>query len=477
MNRFPSHLFGRLFWTHLLLGASGILATLALIVGFSETTLRLGNRTFIAGVSLTFALIVLTAFFSWLGARPLKSLLTRARYGRVDPLTDDTPDEWSELEHSIAKIERDLSDRTERLGRERDELTVLMASIAEAIVAVDSSERLLFFNSQFGLLTGLRDDRKHLWEILRQPEILEAFRSVLTTGTAVHLRALALERVEGDGRTSPRYFSLSVNPLRRAADATPYGAVGIFHDVTELKRAEQIRIDFVANVSHELRTPLTAIKGFSDTLLSDLKSQRPILPEVVEPIQRNAERLMALIQDLLDLSSLESTTKSARIVFDPLALTQKVVERLTHAAQSKKHEIRVDGTLKSLRADPGQIEQVLTNLIDNAIKYTPDGGRIDIRWGFHHSSARLEVSDNGPGIPGEHLPRLFERFFRVESSRSREQGGTGLGLAIVKHIVLKHEGRVWAESKLAQGTRFICEFPELPTKKESEHGSPTDLGQ
>ena len=262
------------------------------------------------------------------------------------------------------------------------------------------------------------------------------------------------------------FYSLSVSPLKNNEDKV-YGAVGVFHDVTALKAAEQIRIDFVANVSHELRTPLTAIKGYAETLALDMQSHKEPLPQgwhdFLQVIVRNSARLMSLIGDLLDLSSIESTMSIHKESIDTEDLTRRILEKIAPLIHQKGHTIDLVCEARSVQADPMRIDQVLTNLLDNACKYTPPHGRIEIAW--RHTEKRpdvitLWVTDNGPGIPAEHHGRLFERFYRVDKGRSRELGGTGLGLAIVKHIMQQHGGKVGVMGGLQGGTVFYCIFPE-----------------
>jgi two-component system phosphate regulon sensor histidine kinase PhoR len=233
--------------------------------------------------------------------------------------------------------------------------------------------------------------------------------------------------------------------------------------VTELKRAENIRIEFVANVSHELRTPLTAIKGYTDTLREDVGHGRyDAAGKFLEVISRNVDRLMSLIGDLLDLSSLESHDgkELQKSTINTREITERVVAHLESRRAEKRHTIETRFTVEAVDADPKRLEQVLVNLIENAVKYVPASGKIVVSWeSGEQNSVLLKVSDNGPGIPVEHHSRLFERFYRVDPGRSRDSGGTGLGLAIVKHIMQRHGGSVWISSEMGKGTTFICRFP------------------
>jgi two-component system phosphate regulon sensor histidine kinase PhoR len=232
--------------------------------------------------------------------------------------------------------------------------------------------------------------------------------------------------------------------------------------IAALKRAEKMRIDFVANVSHELRTPLTSIKGYTETLLQDLEDGRKPDPEFLRIILKNSNRLLALINDLLDLSAIESGADELHLAdLDLQEITHHALQGLQLSAENKKSILKTEILTSTLHADPKRVEQVITNLADNAIKYCPPGSTITIQWSKDASdnAVVLKVLDNGPGIPEKYLERLFERFYRVDKGRSRDSGGTGLGLSIVKHIMQRHDGSVTVESTLGWGTTFICRFP------------------
>jgi two-component system phosphate regulon sensor histidine kinase PhoR len=260
-----------------------------------------------------------------------------------------------------------------------------------------------------------------------------------------------------------RVFEVVAVPLDESAPL-PTGVVAVLHDITRLKELEAIRKDFVANVSHELRTPLTSIRGFAETLLEggieDKKNNR----RFVEIIKTHAIHLSELSGDLLTLATLESDGLVLNYhKLDLRPLVQEVVESTKSLAAQKKQgiEVRMDGDLPHLVADRDRIRQVLTNLVDNAIKFTPEGGKIEVQVNLTDGkdAVELHVEDNGIGVPSADVPRIFERFYRVDKVRSRDQGGTGLGLAIVKHIVEAHRGRVEVRSVLGQGSHFTVILP------------------
>ncbi len=429
-------------------------------------TLRVFDTSF--GIALAVVALILGILAIWLARRlvfPLGRLILKTQrlvsqqpeVVSKDDLTQEVFDEWADLESNIDRLKRDLAAKTQSLSMEQVELDTLMGSISDAILAVDPEGGPLFFNSRFEMVfgnEGLRKRNIKLWGIFRDPDILSTFEAALKEGRTGATKAIPLDQKQGPRR----YFTLSVSPLRRQ-DGAIYGALGIFHDVTELKAAEQMRIDFVANVSHELRTPLTVIKGYADTLIEDFKKKDVEGLEHLNSIARNSDRLMNLMNDLLDLSSLES---DSIIQKDPLSteeVTQRILKQLKGAFDTKAQTIETSYEEKTVVADMPRLEQVLVNLLSNANKYTPAGGKVSIGWANDAGATVLRVRDSGPGIPVEHHSRLFERFYRVDKARSREQGGTGLGLAIVKHIMQRHEGAVWVESSPGAGSTFFCRFP------------------
>ena len=272
-----------------------------------------------------------------------------------------------------------------------------------------------------------------------------------------------------------RGVMLQVNAARlRAADDRPFGFVLVLHDVTELRRLEVIRRDFVANVSHELRTPLTAIKGYAETLLGPAGDDRDTARRFLGVIDRHSERLGRLINDLLALSDLELGRTALRLgAVSVGAVVDDVLQILGEAAQRKGVRVRaeVDADVPAVQADGDRLRQVLINLVDNGIKYTPAGGRVTVRARsgsvMQAGSVAIAVEDTGVGVPATDLPRLTERFFRVDKARSRELGGTGLGLAIVKHIVQGHGGSLHIESAMGSGTTVTVCIPAAPVARRA----------
>ncbi len=418
---------------------------------------------------LFFAAFVLFILISFIMARalviPLGRLIQKTRRLRLSPFEEqdvfekpwalDEPGEWYDLERALNKLGQDLRHKTIRLSREKTELRTIMAAMSEAILAIDQNHRPLFLNPQFATLFSLPQVELQSFAIqdfLRSPEILSAYERCLSEGQNVRVEcAFNINHTD-------RNFSVSVAPLRKKHNQEIYGAVGIFYDITELKKAERIRIEFVGNVSHELRTPLTSVKGYLQVLESDLRSgQFSNTAEFLEIIQNNVDRLILLVNDLLDLSSLESGVKLNFSEIDLKQLTEGVLQQLN----PREHVIKLFYEVDILYADFLRVEQVLRNLVQNALRYVQKGGWISIRWEKAESKTILRIKDNGPGIPLKHQKRIFERFYRIDEARSREVGGTGIGLSIVKHILSRHKGAVQMTSQENEGAEFVCEFPNL----------------
>jgi two-component system phosphate regulon sensor histidine kinase PhoR len=373
---------------------------------------------------------------------------------RPEPLAEER-DEIDELSSSLNQTVERLSSSMRALEKERNQSAAILSSMSEGVAVVDGEERVLYANPAFrgtiqerteGALEGRR-----LVELTRQTEILAMVRKVLDTG----------ERTESEIASASlkgKHF------LVRAAPLGESGAVVVVLDITEIRRLERVRRDFVANVSHELRTPLTAIQGFAETLLRGALDEPENNRRFVEIIREHASRLGRLTEDLLKLSQIESGTMelelhpvSVRAVVDPCA----DAARLRTEEKRQSFAIDVPDPPPLVLADTLALQDVLRNLLDNAIQYTPEGGHIRIR-ASGGQKARISVEDDGIGIPAASHDRIFERFYRVDAARSRKVGGTGLGLAIAKHLMEAMGGRIELESTLGKGSRFTVVLPGLP---------------
>jgi two-component system phosphate regulon sensor histidine kinase PhoR len=366
-------------------------------------------------------------------------------------------DEIGELAGALAHLSDEIQEKIETIKEEAAKLDAVLCSMSEGVMVSDEKGEVLLMNPSFRktfLIEGEPRGRK-VWEVVSHRALLEMSEGLIS-GTATS----AGRDVEIN---VPDERVLKVNAAAVLKDGKFSGAVMVFHDITELKRLEHVRQDFVANVSHELRTPVANIKGYAETLLEGALDDKDSARQFVGIIAENGRRLEDLINDLLDLSKIESG--KLPLLFSSLNVAQLI--RKAAAILEKnirdKHlslEIRIPEDLPRISADEARLMQVFINLIDNAIKYTLAGGSLLIVAEDNERQVRIDVIDTGVGIPERDLPRIFERFYRVEKARSREQGGTGLGLSIVKHIVQAHGGQVWASSAPGQGTTFSFTIPK-----------------
>jgi two-component system, OmpR family, phosphate regulon sensor histidine kinase PhoR len=366
----------------------------------------------------------------------------RARFLRAQAMARNERDRLQQ-EHQQAELQL------------RTQQQALFDSMAEGLLLLDDQGRIRLANRAFTKLFGPSGDvrSRTILEALRLHELAELV-SLLGEKTPVLATELKLSR------PSERWLEINGAAIFNG-DGRRYGTVMVFHDLTRLKQLENTRKDFVANVSHELRTPLSLIKGYLETLLDGAKDDAAVAAKFLRTIQRNADRLQLLIEDLLAISELESGDVQLNletVLVGPIV--RRVLEDFRARAEAKRVELADETAGLRVRADPARLEQVLGNLVDNAIKYGRVNGRVTVGGAaLPEGQVRLFVRDDGGGIPPESLGRLFERFYRVDKARSREQGGTGLGLAIVKHIVQSHGGKVWAESQLGQGATFSFTLP------------------
>jgi len=332
---------------------------------------------------------------------------------------------------------------------------VLFNSMLEGLLLLDGKRRIYLANRAFKNLFSIKTELrgKTIMEALRLHELAELVGRVETEGQVFDYE-LKLPEVSG------RWLRVNAAVISNSAGARE-GTILVFHDLTRLKQLERTREDFVANVSHELRTPLSLIKGYVETLLDGARDNPEVAERFLKIIERNAERLDLLIQDLLTISALESGRMELNLQPVALrALAEKVFADLQAKAKNKDVSLINDLPELTANADVNRLEQVLANLVDNAIKYGRAQGSVKVS-GQKVADGKVEifVQDDGPGIPPESLDRVFERFYRVDKARSRDQGGTGLGLSIVKHIVHSHGGEVWAKSEPGKGATFFFTLP------------------
>ena len=344
--------------------------------------------------------------------------------------------------------------------REREESQAFLGAIQEAVVTFNLDQQIIFFNPQFAshfIGSGSSIKKRKINQVFDQVEILQAIDEVIKNGQSQKLTLKLPTLFDSE----PRFFTISLAPVRMQKNQELYEIVAVFHDISDIKKAEAIRIDFVGNASHELRTPLTSIKGYVETLREDIEQKKfDQADKFISIVSRNVDRLIDLVNDLLNLSKMESGSDLRLQFFSPLQVTQSVIGELALLAQEKNIVIKSFSEISEMKADSQKVEQVLRNLISNAIKFIPEQKEIQVQWKKIEQDILLVVSDNGPGIPQEHHARLFERFYRIDRGRSREAGGTGLGLAIAKHIMQGHGGSIEIKSRPGEGTQFYCRFPQ-----------------
>jgi two-component system phosphate regulon sensor histidine kinase PhoR len=389
-------------------------------------------------------------------SRPLASMRTAAlalaEGGPVAAIPHESGDELGDLARAFNRMASRLRERLDELERERSKLATVLESMAEGVLAVDEEERLLHCNAAARRLLsiGAGGLGRPLLESVRAPELVDALRRARARGDA----AAVVEEIDvhppGGART------LSVH----AARLSDRGAVAVLLDVTELRRLETVRRDFVANVSHELKTPLAAMRGLVETLLEDERMEDAVRRRFLGKLADQVTRLADLASDLLHLSRAESERTRARVELDLGAAASAACERFAAGAAAKKVALACDAAPVVAPCDPEAIAQVLDNLLDNAIKYTPPGGSVRLRVASDLDDALLEVEDTGVGIEPAEQKRVFERFYRVDKARSRDVPGTGLGLSIVKHLVDAHGGGVELESWPGRGSTFRVRLPK-----------------
>jgi two-component system, OmpR family, phosphate regulon sensor histidine kinase PhoR len=404
------------------------------------------------------ASLLLSYILSNVNSRRLRGLASaatrigRGEFGARVPVT--TSDELGELGQVVNEMTGRIEEQLERISSEKKRLDAILKGMGEGVMVTDPGGVVTLVNPAFCAMFGAGTEvqGRQLLEISRHPDLYEGCREVLAERSERHQ-----EITLPGGRASLVHWV----PLLEGDDLR--GAVAVFHDISELKKVERIRRDFIANVSHELRTPVTVIKGYAETLLcSPVAEEKGRRERFLGIIHNHAERLSDLVRDLLALSELESgevTMQPRKVQLE--GAVKHALLLLEQRAEEKGVALH-SGSLGafSVIADPGRLEQVLINLLDNGIKYSGEGGEVTVEADAEGAMVRVLVRDSGIGIPEKDLPRVFERFYRVDEARSRDRGGTGLGLSIVKHIVQGHGGSVSVESTPGVGSVFSFTMPK-----------------
>jgi two-component system phosphate regulon sensor histidine kinase PhoR len=417
---------------------------------------QLGRMLPQLGVGLAIGLVL-----AWLlGARLARSLVepiedltrvaTRMSAGDLhQTVAPRGADEIARLAESFNRMADRLREMVATLEAERTRLETILASMSDGVVAVDRHGALLLVNRAAADLLAAGRGAGHGGQ--PGPRLRAMLAEAATRGQPVTGELPPAE--VGD-----RLVEVHCAPL--PGDGGPGGAVAVLRDVTALRRLERLRRELTANVSHELRTPLTSIKGFAETLLGGAMRDEATARRFLEIIDKEADRLVKLVDDLLDLSRLEDKRISLQLgQVEVGTLVDETLARLRPLAGQRTIDVQAPPTAVVALADRDRLSQVLTNLLDNAIKFTPDGGRITVGWRCTNGEVEISVSDSGPGIPEADLPRIFERFYKADRARPAHPGGSGLGLAITKHIVEAHGGRIAVRSSPGMGTTFTVTLP------------------
>jgi two-component system phosphate regulon sensor histidine kinase PhoR len=422
-----------------------------------EQLATIRRMTFLAlGVAIPVALLVSWVVSAPLGRRVRAIAAVATRYASGDlskPAHDYGGDELGDVARVLDASVQELGRRVEELSRDRARMEAILSGMVEGVLLVDRAGRLQLANkaAQRMLHVDAAATGRPYLEVIRHPDIAAQLTAALR-GQDAAAQDLVLSRDPG------RVF------VARAAPVSPGGgggAVLVLHDITDLRRADQIRRDFVANVSHELRTPLTAIRGYLEAL-NEEPGQSENAQRFIEIIGRHSARMERLVTDLLRLARLDARQETLEPAgCDVRQIYQAVVADLAPAIESKRQRITIDvpAAACDAQADPAKLHDIVRNLVENAVNYSPDGADVRLSAARGEGSLRLTIADSGPGIPPQDLTRVFERFYRVDKSRSRP-GGTGLGLAIVKHLVELHGGRVTAENRPDGGALFTVVLPD-----------------
>jgi two-component system phosphate regulon sensor histidine kinase PhoR len=431
-----------------------------------EATISAANRPLLGG---GIAVALCAGLVAWLVSRRISQPLGLLQQGAqrfaagnlTPPLTENGSAEIQDLAAAMNGMAAQLDERLRTVLRQRNEQNAIFASMVEGVIAFDTEEKVLRLNRAAALLLEIEFKTapgRALSEVTRKTDVQKFVRRALADNESVEAELTLL-------RQGQEFFlQVHGSPLRDAS-GTVIGALIVLHDVTRLRRLETLRRDFVANVSHELKTPITAIKGAIETLREGALQEPEHAGRFFDIAVRQADRLNTIVEDLLSLSRLERGAEAEEIRLE----RQKLLPVLEHAVQDCAATAAGQEVALNIACSPqlagrlnsALLEQAISNLLDNAIKYSPARSVVSIEAWQEEDQVRIKVQDRGCGIPAEHLPRLFERFYRVDAARSRSLGGTGLGLSIVKHIVQAHGGTVNAYSTPGQGSSFIINLPAI----------------
>ncbi len=445
----------------------GVVRASVSVTAIENVLSRIRNRIALGGVMIAALAALVSLLASRRISRPLQTMERMAERFAGGHFERKMPipriEEFARLAEAMNLMAEQLDERIRSLVEQRNQQDAVLSSMVEGVIAVDADERVLNVNAAAARLLDINLNNTHgriVQEVVRNPELQDFLRRTLSSDEPVEGDIVLLSDAES-GET--QRFLQAHGTVLRDAQGKSIGALVVLNDVTRLHRLENVRREFIANVSHELKTPITSIKGFVETLLEGAVDNGEDARRFLSIIARHADRLHALVEDLLSLSRIEQEAERKEIALEPARLKPSLhaaIQFLLVKAQEK--DIRIDLSAPadlSAKMNPPLLEQAVVNLVDNAIKYSDPGGGVEVVARASGSEVFIEVRDRGCGIEKEHLSRIFERFYRVDTGRSRKLGGTGLGLAIVKHIAQAHGGRVTVESTPGKGSVFTIHLP------------------
>jgi len=418
---------------------------------------------------IIFLSALLSLYTSIKVATPIKSILgkiitfsnTYKRNNILSNIDNQQQSEWEIIEKSIDDNEYKKRKLQKNLVKESNKFQALLDALSDSIIAVGNDGKILFANNALQSQFNTSEEQlseAHYLEVIRNHDLKTFIDGVINEGESSFSSEFKINHDNGETRD----YYVKTNPLKDNKGRT-YGTVCILNDLTELKVAQRMREDFVTNVSHEIRTPLTAIKGYVQTFEAIMPDLDESKKEILETINHNCDRLTQLFNDVLSLSMIENIVDIPMEEINLSALTDQSIRDISQIYPNNTHDVQINYNISRLISNEKMLEHIITNLVGNAYRYAGDNLRIEINWSQTSTHNHLTVSDNGIGIEAKHLPRLFERFYRVDKSRVRDQNGqsgTGLGLAIVKHVVNKLGGRIQVESTIGSGTSFKIQIPK-----------------
>jgi two-component system phosphate regulon sensor histidine kinase PhoR len=443
---------------------SGVVRLSIPLTIIDETLQGMLWKIVLAGLLIALAATPVSLYISRRISRPLSDMKDNAERfasGQLDSrIRVEGPDDVIRLAEALNVMAAQLDDRIHTVTAQRNEQEAILSSMVEGVIAVDSNQKVLSLNRAAEKLLDVPSEfasGQPVAMVMRNIQLQEFVKKTLASEETVE-QDISFHRDEGEQALR------AIGTALRDSKHSPIGAVIVLNDVTRLKRLENMRRDFVANVSHELKTPITSIKGFVETLLGGALDNPEDSKRFLEIVASQADRLNAIIDDLLSLSQMEQDSEKVEMVIEESRLRPALKMAIQACAlKASEKTVRVDLNCPesvTARINPQLFEQAVINLVDNAIKYSLPSTQVRVEASTGNGEVTVAVIDEGRGIEKEHFPRLFERFYRVDSDRSREMGGTGLGLAIVKHIAQMHGGRVSVDSSVGKGSTFRIHLPQ-----------------